>query len=415
MLKRVHINNVIYSILFIAAWIQEGSSQNWQRVTEIDSMDVVSLIVHDGDLYAATPGQIFKSTDMGDTWQATPEQPNSTADFTKLFSHGKDIYLGTSGAGVYRSSDGGQTWTDLSGGLSGFAARISAFTVFGDSLYAGTDGSGVYVLNLNNPVSWLAFNSGLFQWGVSSILASGDILVAGIGQYLFMRPRGSSQWTAVTLDSSIAQHQVYDILSLGQYMYAGTDHGIYRGSADAQNWQKRDISVFPDQDIFTLAAHESRLFAGLLYHNEHWIFSSDDMGETWDIRAHEFAWLWDLFVSGNRLWAGRWDGLWRYDMSPWTGIAPANPDLPSGFHLDQNYPNPFNPSTTVSYHVSTVSSVSLKVYNTVGQEVATLVSENKNPGDYSITWNSANFSSGVYYFKMVAGNFSETRKGILIK
>jgi len=83
---------------------------------------------------------------------------------------------------------------------------------------------------------------------------------------------------------------------------------------------------------------------------------------------------------------------------------------PLSFRLDQNYPNPFNPSTKISYVLPTASSVKLSVYNVLGQEVANLVNENQNPGSHTVNFNAANLSSGVYFYTIKAGNFTETKK-----
>ncbi|MFA5832784.1 MAG: T9SS type A sorting domain-containing protein [Bacteroidota bacterium] len=88
---------------------------------------------------------------------------------------------------------------------------------------------------------------------------------------------------------------------------------------------------------------------------------------------------------------------------------------PNTFTLDQNYPNPFNPSTTLSYKIAQAGFVSLKVYDLLGREVATLVNEVMQPGNYTAQWNASGFSSGIYFYKMDAGSFVSTKKMILMK
>ncbi|MFN3693685.1 MAG: T9SS type A sorting domain-containing protein, partial [Ignavibacterium sp.] len=85
------------------------------------------------------------------------------------------------------------------------------------------------------------------------------------------------------------------------------------------------------------------------------------------------------------------------------------------FSLEQNYPNPFNPSTTIQYSIGSKQFVRLKVYDVLGNEIITLVNEEKPAGTYSLEFNALNFSSGIYYYKITAGNFSQTRKMICIK
>ena len=85
------------------------------------------------------------------------------------------------------------------------------------------------------------------------------------------------------------------------------------------------------------------------------------------------------------------------------------------FTLKQNYPNPFNPSTTISYNLRTQSFVTLKVYDLLGREVTTLVNNVEEPGFKSVNFNATNLTSGVYYYCLQAGNYSEIKKLVLLK
>ena len=87
----------------------------------------------------------------------------------------------------------------------------------------------------------------------------------------------------------------------------------------------------------------------------------------------------------------------------------------NSYYLYQNYPNPFNPATRISYKVGEPGLVQLKVYNVLGVEVATLVNEYKNSGNYSVDFNALNLSSGVYFYSLSLNNFTQTRKMILEK
>ncbi len=90
-------------------------------------------------------------------------------------------------------------------------------------------------------------------------------------------------------------------------------------------------------------------------------------------------------------------------------------NLPQSYSIEQNYPNPFNPATTIRYSIPNEGLVSLKVYDLIGEEVATLVNEIKQPGNYAVTFDAKNLSSGVYFYKMQAGSFIETKKFLLMK
>jgi len=88
---------------------------------------------------------------------------------------------------------------------------------------------------------------------------------------------------------------------------------------------------------------------------------------------------------------------------------------PTEYTLEQNYPNPFNPATTINYQLPQKEFVTLKIFNILGKEIATLLNEEKDAGEHSITFNAENLNSGVYFYSIKAGNYSSTRKMILLK
>ncbi|HSP88659.1 MAG TPA: T9SS type A sorting domain-containing protein, partial [Ignavibacteriaceae bacterium] len=85
------------------------------------------------------------------------------------------------------------------------------------------------------------------------------------------------------------------------------------------------------------------------------------------------------------------------------------------YSLSQNFPNPFNPTTNIEFHIPGSGFVSLKVYDVLGREIATLVNEEKPAGSYEVEFNATSLSSGIYFYELKAGNFIQTRKMILIK
>ena len=89
--------------------------------------------------------------------------------------------------------------------------------------------------------------------------------------------------------------------------------------------------------------------------------------------------------------------------------------LPTSFSLKQNYPNPFNPSTVISYQLPVISDVEVSIFNLLGQKVVTLVSEKQKAGYHQLEWNASGYASGVYYYQLVAGEYKEVKKMILLR
>ena len=111
-----------------------------------------------------------------------------------------------------------------------------------------------------------------------------------------------------------------------------------------------------------------------------------------------------------------------YRLSSFTGIRKIETGVPNSFSLSQNYPNPFNPVTKIKFDIPQTilasgnnNPVLLKVYDNLGREIKTLVNESLQPGTYEVSFDAGNFSSGVYYYKLSVGQFTETKKMLMIK
>jgi len=96
-------------------------------------------------------------------------------------------------------------------------------------------------------------------------------------------------------------------------------------------------------------------------------------------------------------------------------VVKTGADLPTEFALSQNYPNPFNPTTLIKYELPEDCQVKLAIYNVVGQRVTTLVDGEQSPGYKAVIWNAQHLASGVYFYKLTAGDFTSIRKMLLLK
>jgi hypothetical protein len=98
-----------------------------------------------------------------------------------------------------------------------------------------------------------------------------------------------------------------------------------------------------------------------------------------------------------------------------TGTGEGPTPVPTGIRLDQNYPNPFNPSTTITFSLPRLGAVSLRIFNLLGEEVTTLVTGNRDAGTHTVQWDASGQPSGVYFYRLEAGEFVETRKLVLVR
>jgi hypothetical protein len=166
--------------------------------------------------------------------------------------------------------------------------------------------------------------------------------------------------------------------------------------------------------VLSLAISENNIFTGT------WdgIFLSTDNGSSWNAVNNGLTDLYvrALAISGNNIFAGTAiSGVWRRPISEMIAVEENKDNLPTEFVLEQNYPNPFNPSTTFRYSIPNESKVIIKVYDILGKEIEALVSEEKPAGTYELTWNAKNLPSGIYFYRIQAGSFIDTKKMILVK
>ena len=133
---------------------------------------------------------------------------------------------------------------------------------------------------------------------------------------------------------------------------------------------------------------------------------------------------WNMTVTEKGIYSGTFTITWPsnqyiavriYNTNLISGNITNQKTLPTEFSLSDNFPNPFNPSTTINYSIPQSSFVTLKMYDIIGREVATLVYEEKFPGNYEIKFNGENIPTGIYFYRMQAGNFTQTKKLILLK
>jgi hypothetical protein len=227
--------------------------------------------------------------------------------------------------------------------------------------------------------------------------------------------------------------------SKGELFAGGNFAGVYRSRNNGESWARADTNLgFFVQAYIMVAGVTDQLFMGTYSSGA---FRSRDNGVTWtalpevfrNADVHALA-----FDRDGYLFASIGGTIFR-SSQPSTSVRESNNNLPALFLLEQNYPNPFwsaatsrfvadaaprgagNPSTTISFSMPWKSYVELKIYNTLGEEVATLVhNEQKDAGRHTVTWNGRNAAgqavgSGLYFVRLRAKNFVQTRKMLLVQ
>lgn len=207
---------------------------------------------------------------------------------------------------------------------------------------------------------------------------------------------------------------VYCFAVSGTNLFAGTGGGgVFLSTNNGESWTEVNNGL-TTSSVRAFIVSGTDLFAGTLGG----VFLSTNNGASWTEVNNGLTNLaaYSLAVSGTNLFAGTDGGVWRRPLSEMITSIEVIPDqIPSYFNLKQNYPNPFNPSTTIEFSVPITTDVSLKVFDALGREVATLFSEQFNAGTYATQWNAEGFPSGVYFYRLQAGDFIQSKKLILLR
>jgi hypothetical protein len=351
-----------------STFLATDDSTNWTQISSADSsIDILSIIKLDSKILAGTWNGLFQSTDNGTTWDAfTATGIPADAAIWSIVMINNTLFAGTTG-GVYKSTDEGNTWTSISSGIAA-SAQITSITAIGDNIFAGSTNNGVFK-STDNGTSWVTANSNLTDKHISQLVVLRYKLFAVTLKGVFISNDIGTSWLA---DSSNLKN-VNCLLAANYNLIAGTDNnGAYISSDKGKTWTS---------------------------------FSS---GMPANSR------IWSMVVSNDSIYAGTSSGIWVTG-SPIEVYDEIKTSEPLTFTLKQNYPNPFNSSTNISFNIPYKSFVSLKIYDRLGREVATLCSEEIPAGYYTRKWNAANVSSGIYFYRLQTGTFTETKKLILLR
>jgi photosystem II stability/assembly factor-like uncharacterized protein len=383
----------------MSQWVQNG----------LFNGDIASSFITNGNTIFVgigwpTPGGVYKSTNNGDSWF-----PTSLTGSVRAFTvSGNNIFVGI--YGVFLSTDNGTSWAQTS--LINHLVR--ALTVSGNNVFAGTSDSGVYK-STNNGTNWI--QTSLNNKWVNALEVNGNNIFAGIYNYpspyggVYLSANNGSSWT----QTSLSNKTVWSLAVNGNYIFAGTDYGISVSTDNGIMWAQTPLNNY---EVRSLTINGNNVFAGT---DNNGVYLSTDNGTTWTQRNEGLAnsSIEALCISNNYIFAGtNGNGVYRRPLSELIGIKPISEQIPSYFSISQNYPNPFNPTTKIKFDIPNKGLqplVHVRVYDILGKEAAILVNQQLQPGTYEVEWDASNQPSGVYFYKISAGEFIETKKMVFIK
>ncbi|MFA6540896.1 MAG: T9SS type A sorting domain-containing protein [Bacteroidota bacterium] len=344
------------------------------------------------------------------------------------------LFAGAYQGGVFRSDNYGDSWVEIDGGNflmgdTGFTnSHIHALAASpnengGVTLFAGTEGNGIY-LSANADTNWTAVNSGLTNLNVYALVADSNNIFAGTSGGVFLSTNNGVGWVPTDTELRGYYGFVVSRTSAGDTVFVKLDGNgsVLRSTDRGENWLSINCGYpgWPCNAVVNSLAVNDTIMYACTYGG---IYYSLNGGSKW-VNGHsiEYGSPIVLAVGGPYLFAGvdhpsiDISSVWRRPLSEMlTGVKERSIQSPGEFALDQNFPNPFNPETVISFRLSVNSMVMLKIYDVLGREITALVDEYKLPGTYTVEWVASAMSSGVYFYRLTAGNSTQSRKMLLTK
>jgi photosystem II stability/assembly factor-like uncharacterized protein len=443
----------------------DGEPLIWVESGDLDRAFVVSSIVlgDDSQVYAAATvsndaggneGIVYRSTDDGLNWDrlegldncwslACVFEPATGITTGVLFAGGTAFVDETWYGAIYRTEDSGGHWTQTLDFPDGMVNDIVQ-DARGD-LYAATGRNGLIYKSENGGEEWYQVADLGRDVQVHSIMqASNEFMFAGLGGEgtgsQIARSEDGNEW--YFLDEIPGVLEVYEIIEVSEHLYAGVrgeESGwVYQSDLNGDSWDP--MVDLPDPGIRAVRCFAPANFDTFYVGTENMLgpsytqvyYTTPDLGR-WELFGGYMDLantVYSLATTESRIYAGTgwvYGNIYMCSHQAVGGINESVPGLPvPSFGMSQNYPNPFNPMTTIQYMIPQSDMkgeempVRLEIYSIRGRLVRTLIDEVKGSGTYKVQWDGrddrgSSVSSGFYLYRIVAGEYTSTRKMTLVR
>lgn len=440
-----------YLIVFIMFILMYGNATSqWSYVSSIPSgpyINSISVVDANTIWVCCDTGKVFKSTNGGINWL----QRNFGLGTGNLYGISaldtSNCWIGSVSGTIYYTSNGGYNWVSqlvvsgsFSDGIKMFNANYGIY--YGDPAGNGqpfqyrytTNGGLNWILSPNAPAGpseygvvngWDWLDTGRIWLGVANIVAN----ATNSKVYRTSAGFASGVWSSGFFGGSGTSQGLYSQaigFTNATNGILGTNASAFRKTTDGgATWTAANsppgISSYSVSNINSMK-DGSNLIRAMIYSlsTSSYCFRTTNQGSDWTAeplptQAGIVKMEHMQFLNQSLGYAGGAGGVFIKYTGP-SEINLANNLIPSEYKLEQNYPNPFNPSTIINFSIPKAGNVSLKIFDVLGKEISTLVNEFKSAGNYNYEfYSSSNMTSGIYFYTLTAGVYTETKKFTLLK
>ena len=362
--------------------------------------DILRFAVIGNNILAGGEGGLYLTTNNGNNWNNVAPNIPAAQSFAII---GNIIFAGNE-SGVHLSTNGGINWSQTS-----FNYFTMSLTSISNYLFAGTLSNGLHY-STNNGTNWNVLIPSLPT--IFGLATSGSNIVMGLSATSGIQY--SSNFGANWIYTNINNNTIYKLDAFGNNVFAITDYyGAYLSTNNGANFG----GIYGNNaNAFTM--HDSNIFVGTTNSG---VYLSTNMGMNWTQKNQGFGTglilIRDMCISNNYIFAAWMNkSVWRRSYPEiLMGIRNISSQIPTLFSLKQNYPNPFNPITKIQFDVMKTENVKITVFDIAGKELEVLVDKRMQPGTYEVEWSGEKYASGIYFYRMQAGDYVETRKMVLMK
>lgn len=396
---------IILSIMITSlAYAQNWYSQNSNHSGQLKGIHMISPTE---GWACGDAGAMLHTTNAGTTWSLITL---TGADLHQIVFKDASIgiVVGDNGT-VFATTNGGINWISKSSGTS-LQLRGAGFA--GGSTFFAVGDDGAAVKSTDNGNTWTTLNSGTTERLLCVAAVDQNVWVGARNGLMLFSNNGGTTFTPM---SNPATDDIKDIQFInGSIGFAcGSNSFFMYTSNGGTNWTSRSTGIL----VGLNGLHFNNQNDGWVVGGAGTLYSTTNAGLNWTVIATPTTQDLNSIHSfdGVNAWSIGNSGVIITNYTPSTRVDNEPDEIPSQIILEQNYPNPFNPSTKIGFNLPSRELVTLQIYNAIGMEIATLLSETLDAGYHEVDFNADGLTSGVYFYKLSSIKFVETKKMLLLR